>query len=130
LGLELKALIPAIQSQLSSSLLRTLLLDTPDLLSPVHHFLKVLNEKAAKLVTWVWVWVCEILDLMGRCQPLYNSDKQNTDILSNADIDNMLETRMFSFSIVVNYGQRCNKPKRLGVGTVHATLIFLHEEAK
>ncbi|CAL8330544.1 unnamed protein product [Arctogadus glacialis] len=48
LGLELKALIPAIQSQLSSSLLRTLLLDTPDLLSPVHHFLKVLNEKAAK----------------------------------------------------------------------------------
>ncbi|KAK0137215.1 DNA mismatch repair protein Msh3 [Merluccius polli] len=48
LGLELQALIPAIQSQLSSSLLRTLLLDTPELLSPVHHFLKVLNEKAAK----------------------------------------------------------------------------------
>ncbi|CAL8345427.1 unnamed protein product [Lota lota] len=48
LGLELQALIPAIQSQLSSSLLRRLLLDTPDLLSPVHHFLKVLNETAAK----------------------------------------------------------------------------------
>ncbi|KAJ3603677.1 hypothetical protein NHX12_028421 [Muraenolepis orangiensis] len=48
LGMELQALIPAIQSQLSSSLLRTLLLATPDLLSPVHHFLKVLNEKAAK----------------------------------------------------------------------------------
>ncbi|XP_056134505.1 DNA mismatch repair protein Msh3 [Lampris incognitus] len=48
LGLELQALLPAIQSQLSSSLLRTLLLDTPDLLAPVHNFLKVLNETAAK----------------------------------------------------------------------------------
>ncbi|KAK2837821.1 hypothetical protein Q5P01_015033 [Channa striata] len=48
LGLELQALLPAIQSQFSSALLRGLLLDTPDLLAPAHSFLKVLNEKAAK----------------------------------------------------------------------------------
>ncbi|KAM3611235.1 uncharacterized protein V6R79_015340 [Siganus canaliculatus] len=48
LGLELEALLPAIQSQISSMLLRSLLLDTPDLLAPAHSFLKVLNEKAAK----------------------------------------------------------------------------------
>ncbi|KAM4579523.1 DNA mismatch repair protein Msh3 isoform 2-T2 [Fundulus diaphanus] len=48
LGLELEALLPAIQSQIRSTLLQSLLLDTPDLLSPAHSFLKVLNEKAAK----------------------------------------------------------------------------------
>ncbi|XP_041792775.1 DNA mismatch repair protein Msh3 isoform X2 [Chelmon rostratus] len=48
LGLELQALLPAVQSQISSELLRGLLLDTPDLLAPAHSFLKVLNEKAAK----------------------------------------------------------------------------------
>ncbi|XP_034548204.1 DNA mismatch repair protein Msh3 isoform X2 [Notolabrus celidotus] len=48
LGLELQALLPAIQSQISSGLLRALLLDSPDLLAPSHSFLKVLNEKAAK----------------------------------------------------------------------------------
>ncbi|XP_072243723.1 DNA mismatch repair protein Msh3 isoform X2 [Leuresthes tenuis] len=49
LGLELQTLLPAIQSQMSSALLRSLLMDTPDLLAPAHSFLKVLNEKAAKL---------------------------------------------------------------------------------
>ncbi|XP_040011812.1 DNA mismatch repair protein Msh3 isoform X2 [Xiphias gladius] len=49
LGLELQALLPAIQSQISSVLLQGLLLDTPELLAPAHSFLKVLNEKAAKL---------------------------------------------------------------------------------
>ncbi|XP_041644145.1 DNA mismatch repair protein Msh3 isoform X2 [Cheilinus undulatus] len=48
LGMELQALLPAIQSQISSVLLQGLLLDTPDLLAPAHNFLKVLNEKAAK----------------------------------------------------------------------------------
>ncbi|XP_064867836.1 DNA mismatch repair protein Msh3 isoform X3 [Oncorhynchus nerka] len=48
LGVELQALLPSIQSQLSSSLLRGLLLDTPELLAPAHNFLNVLNEKAAK----------------------------------------------------------------------------------
>ncbi|XP_070820528.1 DNA mismatch repair protein Msh3 isoform X2 [Chaetodon trifascialis] len=48
LGLELQALLPAVQSEVSSALLRGLLLDTPDLLAPAHSFLKVLNEKAAK----------------------------------------------------------------------------------
>ncbi|XP_016529544.1 DNA mismatch repair protein Msh3 isoform X2 [Poecilia formosa] len=48
LGLELQALLPAVQAQIRSSLLRSLLLDTPDLLAPAHGFLKVLNEKAAK----------------------------------------------------------------------------------
>ena len=51
LGLELQALLPAIQSQISSALLRGLLLDTPDLLAPAHSHLKVLNEKAAKWVS-------------------------------------------------------------------------------
>ena len=51
LGQELQALLPAIQSQISSALLRGLLLDTPDLLAPAHSFLKVLNEKAAKWVS-------------------------------------------------------------------------------
>ncbi|XP_076588059.1 DNA mismatch repair protein Msh3 isoform X2 [Chaetodon auriga] len=48
LGLELQALLPAVQSEISSALLHGLLLDTPDLLAPAHSFLKVLNEKAAK----------------------------------------------------------------------------------
>ncbi|XP_028434901.1 DNA mismatch repair protein Msh3 isoform X2 [Perca flavescens] len=48
LGNELQALLPAIQSQISSALLRGLLFDTPDLLAPAHSHLKVLNEKAAK----------------------------------------------------------------------------------
>uniref|UniRef100_A0A8C6M0F7 DNA mismatch repair protein MSH3 n=1 Tax=Nothobranchius furzeri TaxID=105023 RepID=A0A8C6M0F7_NOTFU len=48
LGLELQSLLPAIRSQISSPLLRSLLLDTPDLLAPAHGFLKVLNEKSAK----------------------------------------------------------------------------------
>ncbi|XP_047449078.1 DNA mismatch repair protein Msh3 isoform X2 [Mugil cephalus] len=48
LALELEALLPAINSQIGSTLLRSVLLDTPDLLLPAHSFLKVLNEKAAK----------------------------------------------------------------------------------
>ncbi|XP_031712537.1 DNA mismatch repair protein Msh3 [Anarrhichthys ocellatus] len=48
LGSELQALLPAIQSQISSALLRDLLLDAPDLLAPAHSHLKVLNERAAK----------------------------------------------------------------------------------
>uniref|UniRef100_A0A3Q2ZJT0 DNA mismatch repair protein MSH3 n=1 Tax=Kryptolebias marmoratus TaxID=37003 RepID=A0A3Q2ZJT0_KRYMA len=48
LGLELQSLLPAIRSQISSALLRSLLSETPDLLAPAHGFLKVLNEKAAK----------------------------------------------------------------------------------
>uniref|UniRef100_A0A673MGE9 DNA mismatch repair protein MSH3 n=1 Tax=Sinocyclocheilus rhinocerous TaxID=307959 RepID=A0A673MGE9_9TELE len=48
LSAELQALMPAIQSQLSSALLKNLLLDTPQLLNPAHNFLKVLDEKAAK----------------------------------------------------------------------------------
>lgn len=50
LSTELQAIMPAIQSQLSSALLKNLLLDTPQLLSPAHNFLKVLDEKAAKCV--------------------------------------------------------------------------------
>lgn len=48
LAQELQALLPAIQSQISSLLLRGLLLDTPHMLAPANSFLKVLNEKAAK----------------------------------------------------------------------------------
>ncbi|XP_072289429.1 DNA mismatch repair protein Msh3 isoform X2 [Eucyclogobius newberryi] len=48
LGLRLEALLPAMQSQLTSALLRSLLLDTPGLLEPAHSVIKVLNENAAK----------------------------------------------------------------------------------
>ncbi|XP_068616934.1 DNA mismatch repair protein Msh3 [Brachionichthys hirsutus] len=48
LAVELQALFPAIESHVGSLLLRSLLLDTPDLLAPARSFLKVLNEKAAK----------------------------------------------------------------------------------
>ncbi|XP_062307343.1 DNA mismatch repair protein Msh3 isoform X1 [Osmerus eperlanus] len=47
-GTELQAVLPAIQSQLTSSLLQMLLMETPDMLAPAHNFLKVLNEKAAR----------------------------------------------------------------------------------
>ncbi|KAI1900432.1 hypothetical protein AGOR_G00049880 [Albula goreensis] len=48
LGVELQALVPAVQSQLSSVILKDLLLALPQLLAPAHSFLSVLNEKAAK----------------------------------------------------------------------------------
>ncbi|KAI5613238.1 DNA mismatch repair protein Msh3 isoform X2, partial [Silurus asotus] len=48
LSAELQALVPAIQSQLSSALLKNLLLDTPQLLSSTDNLFTVLNEKAAK----------------------------------------------------------------------------------
>ncbi|XP_066568011.1 DNA mismatch repair protein Msh3 isoform X2 [Amia ocellicauda] len=48
LGAELQALAPAVQSQVDSALLKDILLNTPQLLSPAQNFLKVLNEKAAK----------------------------------------------------------------------------------
>lgn len=48
LSLELEALLPAIRAQVRSSLLRWLLLDTPNLLAPAQSFLKLLNEEAAK----------------------------------------------------------------------------------
>uniref|UniRef100_A0A3B3ZH75 DNA mismatch repair protein MSH3 n=1 Tax=Periophthalmus magnuspinnatus TaxID=409849 RepID=A0A3B3ZH75_9GOBI len=47
-GLRLEALLPAVQSQVTSPLLQSLLLDTPDLLAPAHGVIKVLNENAAK----------------------------------------------------------------------------------
>ncbi|XP_027257546.1 DNA mismatch repair protein Msh3 isoform X2 [Cricetulus griseus] len=46
---ELQALIPAVSSLVQSDLLRTLILETPALLSPVEHYLKILNEQAAKV---------------------------------------------------------------------------------
>ncbi|MGH0188899.1 UNVERIFIED_CONTAM: hypothetical protein FKN15_032342 [Acipenser sinensis] len=48
LEVELRSLVPAAQSQVQSALLRNLLLETPQLLAPVHRYLRVLNEKAAK----------------------------------------------------------------------------------
>lgn len=45
---ELQALMPAVNSHVRSDLLRTLILETPELLSPVEHYLKILNEQAAK----------------------------------------------------------------------------------
>ncbi|XP_058493125.1 DNA mismatch repair protein Msh3 isoform X1 [Solea solea] len=49
IGLELQALVPAIQSQISSRLLQSILLDVPNLLAPAQSFLKVLDKNAAKL---------------------------------------------------------------------------------
>ncbi|XP_052599553.1 DNA mismatch repair protein Msh3 isoform X4 [Peromyscus californicus insignis] len=46
---ELQALMPAVNSHVQSDLLRTLILEIPELLSPVEHYLKILNEQAAKV---------------------------------------------------------------------------------
>ncbi|XP_050009726.1 DNA mismatch repair protein Msh3 isoform X2 [Alexandromys fortis] len=46
---ELQALMPAVNSHVRSDLLQTLILETPELLSPVEHYLKILNEQAAKV---------------------------------------------------------------------------------
>uniref|UniRef100_A0A8D2A4N2 DNA mismatch repair protein MSH3 n=1 Tax=Sus scrofa TaxID=9823 RepID=A0A8D2A4N2_PIG len=45
---EFQALIPAVNSHVQSNLLQTCLLEIPELLSPVEHYLKILNEQAAK----------------------------------------------------------------------------------
>ncbi|XP_031216322.1 DNA mismatch repair protein Msh3 isoform X2 [Mastomys coucha] len=45
---ELQALTPAVNCHVQSDLLRALILEVPELLSPVEHYLKVLNEQAAK----------------------------------------------------------------------------------
>uniref|UniRef100_A0A8C6H1Q8 DNA mismatch repair protein MSH3 n=1 Tax=Mus spicilegus TaxID=10103 RepID=A0A8C6H1Q8_MUSSI len=46
---ELQALMPAVNSHVQSDLLRALIVEIPELLSPVEHYLKVLNEPAAKV---------------------------------------------------------------------------------
>ncbi|XP_042678835.1 DNA mismatch repair protein Msh3 isoform X3 [Centrocercus urophasianus] len=48
LDLEIQALVPVIQSHVKSPLLQNALLEIPELLSPVKHYLKILNEEAAK----------------------------------------------------------------------------------
>nr|XP_045249894.1 DNA mismatch repair protein Msh3 isoform X2 [Macaca fascicularis] len=46
---EFQAIIPAVNSHVQSDLLRTVILEIPELLSPVEHYLKILNEQAAKV---------------------------------------------------------------------------------
>ncbi|XP_048449741.1 DNA mismatch repair protein Msh3 [Rhincodon typus] len=50
-GLEVgfQALLPAAEAQLNSFLLRSILLELPQLLDPVHHYVKILDESAAKI---------------------------------------------------------------------------------
>ncbi|CAM4670704.1 unnamed protein product [Lepidochelys kempii] len=48
LELELQALVPAIRSQVKAPLLQVALLEIPELLFPVKHYLQILNEEAAK----------------------------------------------------------------------------------
>ncbi|XP_049722674.1 DNA mismatch repair protein Msh3 isoform X2 [Elephas maximus indicus] len=48
LMLEFQSLIPAANSHIQSQLLQTFILEIPELLSPVEHYLKILNEHAAK----------------------------------------------------------------------------------
>ncbi|KAM9254156.1 LOW QUALITY PROTEIN: DNA mismatch repair protein Msh3 [Dugong dugon] len=48
LKLEFQALIPAANSHIQSKLLQTVILEIPELLSPVEHYLTILNEHAAK----------------------------------------------------------------------------------
>ncbi|XP_030326134.1 DNA mismatch repair protein Msh3 isoform X6 [Strigops habroptila] len=48
LDLEVQALVPVIHSHVKTSLLQNSLLEIPELLSPVKHYLKILNEEAAK----------------------------------------------------------------------------------
>uniref|UniRef100_A0A7N5JP88 DNA mismatch repair protein MSH3 n=1 Tax=Ailuropoda melanoleuca TaxID=9646 RepID=A0A7N5JP88_AILME len=45
---EFQALIPAVNSHVRSDLLQTFILEIPELLSPVEHYLRILNEQAAK----------------------------------------------------------------------------------
>ncbi|XP_030874959.1 DNA mismatch repair protein Msh3 isoform X3 [Leptonychotes weddellii] len=45
---EFQALIPAVNSHVRSDLLQTFILEVPELLSPVEHYLRMLNEQAAK----------------------------------------------------------------------------------
>ncbi|XP_051028202.1 DNA mismatch repair protein Msh3 isoform X2 [Acomys russatus] len=46
---ELQALMPAVNSHVQSDLLRTLVLEIPELLGPVEQYLRILNEQAAKV---------------------------------------------------------------------------------
>ncbi|XP_047411471.1 DNA mismatch repair protein Msh3 isoform X1 [Sciurus carolinensis] len=46
---EFQALMPAVNSHVQSTLLQTIILEIPELLSPVEHYLKILNEQAAKI---------------------------------------------------------------------------------
>ncbi|XP_004678489.1 PREDICTED: DNA mismatch repair protein Msh3 [Condylura cristata] len=46
---EFQALVPAVSSHVKSDLLRTLILEIPEFLSPVEDYLKILNEQAAKI---------------------------------------------------------------------------------
>ncbi|XP_008851539.1 DNA mismatch repair protein Msh3 [Nannospalax galili] len=46
---EFQALLPAVNSHVQSDLLQTLILEIPELLNPVEHYLKILNEQAAKV---------------------------------------------------------------------------------
>ncbi|KAM6225260.1 DNA mismatch repair protein Msh3 [Rhynchocyon petersi] len=48
LKLEFEALIPAVNSHIQSDLLQIFILEIPELLSPVEHFVKIINEHAAK----------------------------------------------------------------------------------
>ncbi|XP_071587443.1 DNA mismatch repair protein Msh3 isoform X1 [Heliangelus exortis] len=48
LDLEIQALVPVIHSHVKTHLLKSALLEIPELLSPVKHYLKILNEEAAK----------------------------------------------------------------------------------
>ncbi|XP_043833127.1 DNA mismatch repair protein Msh3 [Dromiciops gliroides] len=49
LKIEIQALIPAINSQVKSDLLKQFLLEIPEHLNPVEHYFNVLNEQAAKI---------------------------------------------------------------------------------
>ncbi|XP_068785201.1 DNA mismatch repair protein Msh3 isoform X4 [Struthio camelus] len=48
LELEIQALVPVIHSHVKTPLLQNTLLEIPEFLSPVKHYLKILNEEAAK----------------------------------------------------------------------------------
>ncbi|XP_037657354.1 DNA mismatch repair protein Msh3 isoform X2 [Choloepus didactylus] len=45
---EFQALIPAVNSHVQSDWLQTFIIEIPELLNPVEHYLKILNEQAAK----------------------------------------------------------------------------------
>ncbi|CAN0306383.1 unnamed protein product [Bubo scandiacus] len=48
LDLEIRVLVPVIHSHVKTPLLQNALLEIPELLSPVKHYLEILNEEAAK----------------------------------------------------------------------------------
>lgn len=88
LGLRMEALLPAIQSEVTSPLLRILLLDTPELLAPAHSIIKVLSESAARSGNKTELF-SDLSDF-----PLLQKRKEQIQVVLNMIQDHINEVRM------------------------------------